>query len=166
MISQDSFRDLDNLTEVYLCQSIELIGEYAFYSCSNLRYIQIPAGVKTIEDYAFSQCRALTRVDLPSDSQLNTIGIGAFSYTAITEFTAPEQLKTIGTVAFNYCWRLERLSLQGSVEHIGKNAFHNCTQLNYVVLGESIKEAFSIFADCGEIETVENYSRFPFEDFL
>ena len=166
MVSEESFQDLDNLTEVYLCESIKTIGEYAFYGCDRLQYIQIPASVTMIESSAFSRCLALTKVEFAYGSNLTEIGSYAFSSTAINSFTAPSSLKVIGRYAFYNCWRLKTVILRGSIAEVGPDAFRSCTQLNHVVLGETLTSAAPIFRECGEIETVENYSQFPFEDFL
>jgi len=166
MVSEESFQDLDNLTEVYLCESIKTIGEYAFYGCDRLQYIQIPASVTMIESSAFSRCLALTKVEFAYGSNLTEIGSYAFSSTAINSFTAPSSLKVIGRYAFYNCWRLKTVVLQGSIEEILPNAFRSCKQLKHVVLGETITASAPIFTECGEIETVENYSNYPFEEFL
>lgn len=165
-IAEEAFKDLSNLTEVYLCDSIKTIGEYAFYGCDSLRSIRIPANVTTISSSAFQKCLALTKVEFASDSKLAEIESYAFASTAITSFIAPPKLKTINHNAFYNCWRLKTAILQGSIEDILPNAFRACTQLNHVVLGETLTSAAPIFIECGEIETVENYSQFPFEDFL
>lgn len=165
-IAEGAFRDLDNLTEVYLCESLEKIGHMAFYDCDSLQYIRIPANVTTIESMAFARCLALTKVEFAPDSKLTTIGRSAFGSTAITRFVAPPNLKTIGNGAFRNCWRLETVILEGSIEEVEADAFNRCTRLKHVVLGETLTSANHIFEECGEIEAVENYSKFPFEDFL
>ena len=165
MILENAFQDLDNLTEVYLCESLEKIGHMAFYDCDSLQYIRIPANVTTIESMAFARCLALTKVEFAHGSKLTEIGLSAFGTTAITSFTAPPNLKTIGIRAFGGCWRLETVVLKGSIEEVEIDAFINCPRLKHVVLGETLTSATRIFKECGEIETVENYSKFPFEDF-
>lgn len=164
-IAEESFQNLYNLTEVYLCESLEIIGANAFAGCDQLQYVYIPANVTTIDSCAFYRCMALSKVEFASNSKLQEIGSSAFASTAITGFTAPPNLKTIESYAFNKCWRLKRVVLRGRIQEVKSYAFRNCTQLEYVVLGETLTSAAPIFRDCGEIETVENYSQFPFEDF-
>ena len=163
-IAEEAFQNLDNLTEVYLCESLEEIGAFAFRGCGKLQSILIPANVTTIDSYAFSRCLGLSKVEFAPDSKLTEIGWGAFANTAISGFIAPPNLKTVGYGAFSNCWRLETVILQGSIEVVEVDAFSSCTRLKYVVLGESLVQAAYAFRDCGEIETVENYSKFPTED--
>ena len=165
-IVEEAFQDFDNLTEVYLCESLETIGMNAFYGCDRLQYIQIPASVTMIESSAFSRCLALTKVEFAYGSKLTEIGSYAFASTAVSSFTAPSGLKIIDRYAFYNCWRLKSVILRGGIEEVRSDAFRSCTQLNHVVLGETLTSASRIFQECGEIETVENYSQFPTEDFL
>ena len=163
-IEEDAFKNLDNLTEVYLCESLEEIGMFAFYGCDRLQSIRIPANVTTIGSLAFARCLGLAKVEFAPDSKLTEIGWSAFGNTAISSFIAPPNLKTVGRGAFGNCWRLETVILRGSIEVVEVDAFSGCTRLKHVVLGESVVQATYAFRDCGEIETVENYSKFPTED--
>lgn len=164
-VGEEAFEGFENLTEVYLCESIEQIETFAFYGCKSLRAIRIPANVATIDDHAFAGCVGLSRVEFAPDSKLTEIRSGAFSNTAISSFTAPLNLISVGRLAFSDCWRLETVILQGSVQTLGIDAFQNCTRLKHLVLGETLVQASRAFTDCGEIETVENYSGIPFEEF-
>lgn len=166
IVLEESFQDLDNLREVYLCESLKTIGANAFSGCDRLQYIRIPANVTTISSGAFSRCLALTKVEFAPNSKLTEIGWYSFSTTALSSFTAPPNLKTIDSYAFQNCWRLETVVLKGTIETIEVDAFINCPRLKHVVLGETLTSATRIFKECGEIETVENYSKFPFKDFL
>jgi hypothetical protein len=163
-IGEEAFQNLENLTEVYLCESLEEIGTFAFYGCDRLQSIRIPANVKTIDSHAFARCLGLAKVEFAPDSKLTEIGWGAFGNTAISSFIAPPNLKTVGRSAFSNCWRLEKVILRGSIEVVEVDAFSGCTRLKHVVLGESLVQATYAFRDCGEIENVENYSKFPTED--
>ena len=165
-VSEEAFKGLDNLTEVHLCASLKEIGESAFDGCNRLQYILIPANVTRIDSNAFSKCMALTKVEFAPGSKLTEIGWYAFRSTAITSFTAPPNLKTIGMRAFSNCWRLQTAILRGSIEEIGANAFHGCTKLNHVVLGETLVSSAPVFIECGDIENIENYSNFPLEEFF
>ena len=55
-------RQCDNLNNVTLPDTLETIGENAFYGCKKLSKIVIPSSVKEIEQGAFSQCPNLTEV--------------------------------------------------------------------------------------------------------
>lgn len=42
--------------------TVEVIGEYAFYNCQKLKSIKIPVSLKQIEAHAFLQCKEITDV--------------------------------------------------------------------------------------------------------
>lgn len=52
----------DNLSSVSIPNSVERIGEYAFYSCDQLNTITIPASVTSIGAGAFAYCYNLTSI--------------------------------------------------------------------------------------------------------
>ncbi len=55
VIPDGAFRGCDDLETVYLPDTIERIGDRAFYYC-DIESIYIPAGVREIGDYAFYEC--------------------------------------------------------------------------------------------------------------
>lgn len=61
------------------------------YRDSITHTVYIPASVKEIYDHAFANS-AIRKVVIAQDSQLKSIGYGAFSYTKITELTLPDGL--------------------------------------------------------------------------
>lgn len=66
------------LETIVLPDSLEVIGNYAFYANQNLQRIDIPATVKTIGSYAFALSKSLTQINIPENSQLETINTYAF----------------------------------------------------------------------------------------
>jgi hypothetical protein len=61
-IYKNAFRNKDNITSVFIPDSVELIGSYAFYKCSSLASVVIGDGVTSIGDYAFCYCTSLTSI--------------------------------------------------------------------------------------------------------
>ena len=62
---------------VELPDSVEEIGDYAFYSCVNLSgVIDIPTATKVVGDYAFANCSNLTRINIPTT--VSSIASNAF----------------------------------------------------------------------------------------
>ena len=50
------------VTDLVIPDSVDSIGEYAFYGCSNLTSITIPSCVTSIGDHVFRDCSSLTSV--------------------------------------------------------------------------------------------------------
>ncbi|MGN1231443.1 MAG: leucine-rich repeat domain-containing protein [Anaerotignum sp.] len=96
-----------------------------------LRRVFLPDSIETIGDYAFSGCSALERMHLPTKltaiSQRMFDGCGA-----LEQLTLPAGLRSIGDYAFYGCGSLKRLHLPEGVQRIGKYAFYNCRKMEEI----------------------------------
>ena len=92
--------------------SLEKLGEGAFYNCRSLSEISLGAS-DIIPDMAFKNCTSLKKV------------IGG----------AP---KTIGSYAFDGCRSLAECSIPDSVQSLGDGAFKNCVSIKSVKIGNSL----------------------------
>ncbi len=79
--------------------SVNSIGDSAFYRCSDLTSVSIPNSVKHIGNSAFEFCVNLTTLDIPYG------------------------VTTIGSDAFAYCFSLASMTIPSSVTFIGEGAF-------------------------------------------
>ena len=66
----------DRMTSIILPESVQSIGEYAFYPCFSLRNIIIPDNVTSIGMSAFGSCQAATSVTIGAD--VTSIASSAF----------------------------------------------------------------------------------------
>ena len=106
-IGESAFSGCSGLTAVTFAANSQLqaINSNAFSGCTGLTSIAIPASVTAIGNYAFNGNlgaeMALTSVTFAPDSQLATIGAGAFQYCyGIMIVTIPANVTTIGSSAF------------------------------------------------------------------
>ena len=91
-IANYACKDMPNLANVSIGDSVVYIGANAFRNCIGLTDITIPNGVQTIESMAFYGCTGLTSITIPNSVQ--TIGSKAFS-----ECTGLKKTNYIGSVA-------------------------------------------------------------------
>ncbi len=110
------YSENQNVTEVTLPASVEIIDDNAFYLCSNLEYIRMSDNVTTIGDNAFALC-----------SKLN-------------DFHWPANLKSIGAQAFRECESLKTISLPEGMEFVGRGAFQQCSGVESIYIASSISE--------------------------
>ena len=126
------FSGLQDLTKLKISDTVQNIGNFAFYNCSGLIDVNIPSSVKTIGISAFDGCVNLNKVDM------------AFGVTEI------------GTCAFCDCKSLGRVDIPDSVEGLSYRVFRNCENLQDVVLS---KKTFFIgseaFADCLNLHSLD-----------
>ena len=118
---------------VFGCPDIDTDLEDAEWNVAvKLTRIYIPDSVRIIDDGCFSGCPKLSVVSIGRDSQLERIGVSAFTSTCemiesckITEIYLPDTLKEIGKKCFAGCANLERVSVGPSFEQAkkGEDAF-------------------------------------------
>ena len=124
------------LTHIDLPNTLETIGNYAFYY-AGLDEITIPGSLKTFGNFAFSYCRYLT--DVVIEEGVSYIGYGAFAFVnnsngsiyynnVLKNVTLPSTLNIIGPYAFAACNGLESIDLK-YVTTIEDFAFLGCAYL-------------------------------------
>lgn len=103
-IAEGAFKESD-MRLVILPDTIETIGEYAFYKCESLSRMNLPSAVSVIGDYAFYGCTHWKNAIIPSNA--HTIGIAAYAACFdIKEINVPASVINIGDMAFSGCSRL------------------------------------------------------------
>ena len=149
------FADCTSLTGIDLPETLEFIGDYAFYR-SSLKTIRLPEKLILLGEGAF-----MYNLDLRSASisaSLERIPNSAFSYSAALEeviFAADSVLLSIGGSAFNKCESLREIVLPETVCQIETTAFARNPSLEYMVIpdGVSALQTFT-FIDCKNLKEV------------
>ena len=132
-IGEGAFYGCDGLTSVSIGDGVESIGESAFYDCDYLESITIPDSVKSIGFEAFYSCSNLQSATIGKG--VTSIGNSAFSGCGrLMSITIPDSVTSIGHQAFYDC-RLRSLIIGSGVESIGKNAFYSCSLIEFTYTG-------------------------------
>ncbi len=109
----------------------------------------IPNSVESIGDEAFYWCKVLTSLEIPSS--VTAIGSSAFAAcSTLVELALPEGLTEISRQLFDDCVSLKRVVVPSTVTSIGDYAFDNCGSLNGIVMLPSgaPEVSSSSFRDC------------------
>lgn len=134
----------DEIQSVIVREGVLSIGDYAFGAgYSNLTSVHLPDTLQSIGDYAFYDCSQLNEITLPSS--LVRIGKRAFSYcSSIKELTLPDSCPELGASAFASCQNLWSIVVPEGQEQLSENIFANCKGLRLISLPESL----TIINDC------------------
>ena len=118
----------EEVKDLVIPNSVESIGEAAFYYCSGLTSVTIGNSVTSIGDDAFYFCTGLTSVTI--GNSVKSIGEGVFcDCSGLTSVTIGNSVTSIGDWAFYECSALTSVTIGNSVENIGYRAFASCSEL-------------------------------------
>ena len=150
----------DTVTKDNIDYTVTAIGNNAFESL-NVSSVFIPATVTSIGPFAFRFCKFLATVTFAEDSQLKSIGLGAFygteqAYPRFKEIKIPDSVETIGNAAFRYCQNLERIALPSALQTLPNVTFYGCTALSEVTFPASLETIqVGAFGYCRNLSEVE-----------
>ena len=100
--------------------------------------ITLPDTIESIGEFAFFRCRSLTEINIPE--KLTEISKGMLDLSGLESFTVSGNVKQIGAVAFYGCRDLKSVRICEGVSEIGEAAFYNCTGLETLELPRSIQK--------------------------
>lgn len=144
-IGDSAFSYCNALTTVTFAEGSQLksIGLAAFYGTEHayprFKEIKIPDSVETIGNGAFYYCQNLERIALPSALQ-KLSNATFYGCTALSEVTFPASLKTIESSAFSGCRNLSKVKLPASLTTIQSSVFHRCSALKTVSYDGSLEQ--------------------------
>lgn len=122
------------LRRVFLPDTIQTIGAYAFSGCTALERISLPKGLQMLPPRLFDKCSALTQITLPEG--LSSIGEYAFyGCSSLQRLHLPESIRQIGKYAFYNCRQMEEINIPAAATDLHTGLFLNCDSLTYLSFG-------------------------------
>ena len=135
----------------------------AFLNNTAITSVVLPDGITSIGENAFNGCESLTSVLFGKNSQLSSIGPGAFNYCySLESITIPESVTSIGSDAFYYCYGLRSVTFgeNSQLTSIGDGAFNWCESLESITIPASVTSIGEwAFVECYRLVEVWNLSK-------
>ena len=153
-ISNNAFKDCNNITSIEIPEGIEFIGTHSFDGCSSLTSLTIPNSVTTIGEYAFQNCSGLTNVTV--SEAVTSINKSLFSgCSSLTSITIPNSVTAIGESTFFGCSSLTNITIPSSVTTIGGSAFAGCSSLASITIPNSVTNiSWRAFLNCSNLTNI------------
>ncbi|MBE5946425.1 MAG: leucine-rich repeat domain-containing protein [Lachnospiraceae bacterium] len=153
-IEDSVFRSCVVLKDIKLPSTLESIGTKAFWGCESLEGIQFNEGLKVIGEDAFGAAFT-TDTELVLPSTLEKIERGAFCMSHVKSINIAGVLTEIPADAFYICSDLEEVVLSNSIQYIGVNAFNACIKLKTIVIPDQVYCIdLDAFSNCTSLENI------------
>lgn len=151
IIGEYAFNRNQHIKKIQIPDTVEIIGECAFFDCENLQSVIFSKNLEQIDAMAFARCTALTEVSLPDT--VRRIRSSAFaSCTALKSVILSEGLEELDWLLFDRCSALTTIRLPESIQKISYGAFLDCTGLQEIWIPETVKEIDSAaFFNCDQL---------------
>ncbi len=161
-IGDSAFERL-NITSVTIPDSVQRIGDYAFFECSRLTEITIPASVIRMGWNPFARCASKSiRVSSENPVYADANGVlfdkeqkmlVAYPDEKSGKYVVPKGTLRIGESAFEWSAYITGCSIPGSVTDIGARAFYMCQSLASVTISKGVTLiGDQAFFDCRKLK--------------
>ena len=146
VIDQKAFIYCYKLESAELPDSLEIIGDGAFYGNHSLKSVSIPASVYALDRDAFIWCDSLEKLTISDDNRyyaaidnvmVNKKESSLMRYSFEKKepnYIIPDNIVKVGEEAFWYCANIGSVVVPESVERIEESAFDKCSNLRAVTI--------------------------------
>lgn len=165
-VGDKAFYHCPQLRVIDFWDKITIIGNRAFEYCTMLDNAVLGNSLTSLGEYAFYYCEKLSTVDISTNCLLKTIPQFAFANSGLTSFNAKGKIEAIQQNAFGACSYLSTLVLDG-VKTIAFSAFASCEKLTTVEIPLSILAIEGgAFKSCNALtfKVAENVTAFSVDD--
>ena len=151
-----------DITSVVLPDTIEYIGECAFFNCSGLASITLPSSLTSIRNHVFDYCDNL-QPSITDDNGVKYLGSEQNPYLVLwngkgitsSSYTVNPDCKIIYFRAFLYCDSLTSITLPEGLTSIGDYAFQDCSGLTSITLSEGLTSiGYGAFLYCDSLTSI------------
>lgn len=139
------------IIEIKFTDTLEKIGEYAFYKSLDLTKVEVGSNLSQIGNYAFSSCENLGA--FKTSSSIETVNEGTFAEDYALSTVEIKGIKFVNDAAFLNCLALLDIDLSNALT-IGMQSFNNCQSLTKVDLENITKIDAGAFLECTKLTEI------------
>lgn len=153
IIGAEAFKDCELLETITIPEGVVEIEMHAFDGCKNLKSISLPSTLKTLGEEVFTGCNLLNTINSKSNDLVvengilfngdKTVLIKYLPSNTAIQFEVPETVKEVKAYAFEGAKSLKYLTLNTTVEKMGRCIFAGCDaleELSIPFVGSSEKQ--------------------------
>lgn len=146
-IGESAFAGNNKIVNVYIPDSVVVIGKKAFDDCRNLENLRLPQNLEIIPAN-MTRNSSIKSIDIPNS--VKRIEFRAFCTSRIKNLIIPDSVEYIGYEAF-YSSSIETVIIGKNIQEIQPYAFHYCDSLksvqftnpdNIYLFGVTFKDGF------------------------
>lgn len=151
-IMEREYHASDNLQEVILDDSIEIIEADAFSDCKNLKRIVLPKNLGFIGRDAFSGCTSLEEIVFPESVERIDSRILA-DCTKLKKVVLPKNVSRIKDSIFSGCKRLVDVTFPENIDYLPDTFFIGCENLDITLPKHITTLGQGVFEGCSKLRT-------------
>lgn len=146
-LAKQAFYYCTTLTEIIFGSGVKTVGESCFDGCVALGRVEMNSGLEKLERRAFAACQMLKKAEIPET--VTVVAKGTFVMSGIESITIPGSVEQIGEQAFSRCMSLTSVIIESGVTTIGDEAFQSCEALTKVEIKDASTEiGWDTFVNC------------------
>lgn len=151
-IDERAFSGCSSLRQVAFPDTLEKIGDFAFYGNVLMNVLQLPDSIKSIGHRSFAGCIFLRTIDFGEG--IEEIGSYAFKDTIfLSSIQIPDSVREIGDYAFYNCG-MQTVTLGSGLEKIGNYSFASSMLISIVIPESVVSVGKFAFRDCRFLRNV------------
>ena len=160
-IGDRAFYQNSSVNSLDLPSGLKDLGEYAFYQCTNIGgTVTFGANLSEIKQQTFRECKKLDKIIFLSNGSSGVKQIKKWSFSScsrLKNIEFPNTLVNIETFSFYCDTNMCDISFPDNLNIIGANTFNSCSKLNIIKWPLKLKNiGNSAFANCTKISKLPN----------
>ena len=150
VVAEKAFFYCANLVEIIFGSGVKTIGESCFEGCVALTNVELNKGLQTLARRAFASCQMLKTITIPDT--VTAVEKGAFVMSGVEVITIPGSVEKVGEQAFSRCLNLTKVVMENGVGTVGDEAFQSCEALeNVIIMDANTEIGWSAFGNCTKL---------------